>query len=119
MTKNSKITGDRAEEEAVKFLLACGYIILERNWRHAKNEIDIIAQNHTHIIFVEVKFRKNNEFGTPLEAVSEAQTSRIMDASDHYLNENEIDLMPRFDVISIKKQNHQFDINHHQDVFRP
>ncbi len=62
---SSQTTGVNGELIAKSYLEKNGYLILERNWRYKKYEIDIIAQKPNLIVFVEVKTRKNDTFGEP------------------------------------------------------
>ncbi len=108
-----------AEEIAAKFILANGFVIVERNWIHGKLEIDIIAQNQNMIVFIEVKYRKNSDFGRPESAVDPSKARRIIQAADQYLNEREIDLMPRFDIIALTGSGENLNITHYPNAFRP
>src|SRR3990167_10557715 len=60
----------RGEELAVQFLKEKGYKIIDRNFRKGYGEIDIIAIQGRTLVFVEVKTRTSNQFGTPLEQIT-------------------------------------------------
>ena len=66
---NKRQIGAEYEKKAVALLLEKGYEILEVNYRNRMGEIDIIAKDGKYICFIEVKFRTNSDFGSPLEAV--------------------------------------------------
>ena len=68
---NNHELGKEGETRAVEFLWKKGYRILERNFRTKRGEIDIIARNRKEIIFVEVKTRKNLDYGFPSESVND------------------------------------------------
>ena len=93
--------GKLGEEIAKKFLEDQGYKILEMNWRFDHKEIDIIALKDEEVVFVEVKSRKNTNFGRPEEAVDDKKQNFLIEAAEAYLENNEINLNARFDVISI------------------
>ncbi len=57
------------ENAAAEFLKKKGYVILERNFRKGYGEIDIIAVKKGTLVFVEVKTRSSDKFGTPLDAI--------------------------------------------------
>ena len=58
------------EDAAVKFLIKKGYKILERNFRKGYGEVDIIALSRNTLVFIEVKTRSSDRYGTPFEAIS-------------------------------------------------
>ncbi len=71
------VLGREGEQAAVSYLEGCGFRILDRNWRSADGEIDIVAvERHTFVV-CEVKTRSGTRFGTPLDAVGrrEAQAA--------------------------------------------
>jgi len=62
--------GKEGEKQALHMLQEKGYTILETNWRHEKDEVDIIALDKNELIVVEVKTRSTDYFGDPEEAVT-------------------------------------------------
>ncbi|MFV0470183.1 MAG: YraN family protein [Dysgonomonas sp.] len=110
--------GKRGEDAACGFLKKEGYSIVRRNWIYLKYEIDIIAQKDEYIIFVEVKTRRTNRWGNPEQAVSDSKIRRIVEAADFYLQENNICLEARFDIIGAIWNGKDFDIDHIDDAFR-
>ncbi len=69
--------GEWGERVAGEFLEANGYVILDRRWRCARGEIDIVARFGTTVAVVEVKTRRSVRFGHPLEAVTPAKFARL------------------------------------------
>ena len=69
--------GAKGEELAAHYLADAGYTVLERNWRCAIGELDIIAEHAGQIIGVEVKTRSSLGFGHPAEAVNPVKLRRI------------------------------------------
>lgn len=63
-------TARLGEDIANKHLQSLGYKILETNFRKGYGEIDIIAIDKDTLVFIEVKTRKSNKFGTPFEAIT-------------------------------------------------
>jgi putative endonuclease len=82
--KNNKKTGNYGEDIAVNYLISKGYTILERNFLSKYGEIDIIAEKEKTLIFVEVKCRKSNNFGSPLEAINAKKIERIVLVLENY-----------------------------------
>ena len=93
--------GAESELLAVAFLEKKGYKILVKNYRYLKAEIDIIAEFENQIVIVEVKARSTDAFINPKDAVNRKKIQLIISATNHFLEENEIDLETRFDIISI------------------
>ena len=69
--------GRAGECRAAQHLLARGYRILDRNWRCAQGEIDIVACGDGVLVFVEVKTRRSLAFGHPFEAVDARKRERL------------------------------------------
>ncbi|SMX71987.1 MULTISPECIES: YraN family protein [Brevibacterium] len=69
--------GQTGEDLAAGFLQRQGMVIIERNFRCPRGEIDIIARDGDTIVFVEVKTRRTLALGSPLEAVTRAKLKRI------------------------------------------
>ena len=95
-------TGQRWEELAEKRLRAEGYSIRDRNFRGAAGEIDLIAEEHGVLCFIEVKGRSGSGFGAPAEAVTLDKQRRIARAAEEYLKRKRLGAVPcRFDVVAI------------------
>ena len=104
---------------ASELLRKKGYSILAENWRSSRNELDIVAKIGTTIVFVEVKTRRSDYFGDPSKAVSLAKQKRLILAANSYMEQNEIDLEARFDVISIVSNANGTRLEHSEDAFYP
>ena len=111
--------GKEGEEIATGYLANDGYKILERNWRYKKGEIDIICSKEDFIMFVEVKTRSTGFFGQPEEAVNKKKQRYLIQAADAYVNQKDILLEVRYDIISIIIHQKKQKIRHIQDAFYP
>ena len=111
--------GKKGEEMALAFLLKLGYKILATNWSEKKFEVDIIAEDKNELVFVEVKTRSTMAYGNPEEAVTIKKQEHLINGADFYIQENEIDLECRFDVISIVYGEVGEEINHIKNAFYP
>ncbi len=69
--------GRYGERVVAERLAAIGWEVLERNWRCAWGELDIVAVDHGCVVAVEVKTRRTATYGSPLEAVTPAKLARI------------------------------------------
>ena len=94
--------GQSGEETAVKILKKHGYKIIERNYRTRQGEIDIIAKDGEYTCFVEVKFRKNDDFGDPGDFIDERKQQKIIKTAQYYAVKKGIyDTPMRFDAVLI------------------
>lgn len=109
--------GKKGEQLAVDFLLTKGYTIIERNYRFDKAEVDIIAQKNETLAIIEVKTRSTSDFGNPQDFVKPKQIQRLVKAVDEYVNTHDLDVEVRFDIIAIKKEDRQFNIEHLENAF--
>jgi putative endonuclease len=105
--ENKRQKGKEGEDIAVEMLTQKGYTILERNYFYGKTgEIDIIAlDNETgYTAFIEVKMRKNLEYGEPEYAITSKKKTQIKRLAEAYLFERNItEIDCRFDVVAILK----------------
>lgn len=107
MTGYKKALGARGEEIACYHLESQGYRVTGRNVRVGHDEIDIIAENESRIVFIEVKSRAgtavNQRYGRPASAVDYTKQSRMLRAVKQYLfdHRGEIAKAPRLDVIEV------------------
>lgn len=109
--------GERGEELAVRHLVSKGYTILERNWRHEKAEVDIIASKGDTLAVVEVKSRSSEAFGDPLDSVGREKIRLLRKAINAYVNLKGIDLEIRFDLIGVVLEDDRQSIRHVEDAF--
>jgi len=110
---DQKSKGKYGEDLAVSFLQKLGYEIVERNYRHRKGEIDIIAIDGKLLVFVEVKLRKDIGFGQPESFVSNAQKRMVIDTAEEYIFAINWKKDIRFDIIAI----HGEQLEHIKDAF--
>lgn len=109
--------GKKGEQMAVNHLLEKGFVILERNYRFDKAEIDIIAKQGDVLAAVEVKTRSSIDFGNPQDFLKPKQIQRLVKAMNEYVIENEMNVEVRFDIIAISKSSIGFDIEHIPNAF--
>ena len=69
--------GRRGEQMAVEYLERAGLRILDRNWRCAEGEIDIVAAELRVLVICEVKTRSGTRYGSPLEAITRSKRARL------------------------------------------
>lgn len=100
---NTRKKGAEYEEIAIKYLQSHGVAILEHNYRNRKGEIDIIGKEGGYTVFFEVKYRKDNSKGYPVEAVNFRKQKNICMVADYYRMVHQMgDSTPvRYDVVAI------------------
>ncbi|RLD40240.1 MAG: YraN family protein [Bacteroidetes bacterium] len=111
--------GKEGELLARQMLEGKGYKILETNWRHDKDEIDIIAMDGDELVIVEVKTRSSDYFGNPEDAVNFRKEAFLIRSTEAYLEEKNLDCDSRFDIVSIILKDGKPDFYHIKDAFYP
>lgn len=111
--------GKEGEEKAAAYLQDKGYTILHRNWHAGRKELDIVAEKDKELIIVEVKTRRNEEFGNPEDAVTPRKIRNIVASADAYIKQFAIDLPVRFDIITVVGTRPPFEIEHIEEAFLP
>lgn len=93
--------GALGEQAAVDYLRQQGFMIVERNWRVGRSEVDIIALRHDELHFVEVKTRKFGSMTAPEEALTEQKSRAMRRAATAYMAQHNSPYEPRFSLIAI------------------
>ena len=102
MTIARQILGKAGEQTEVQELERRGYAILERRYRTARGEIDIVAQDGDTIVFVEVKVRERPECGSAVDAVTPQKQRKLAYMAADYLARRRLtEQFCRFDVVAI------------------
>lgn len=109
--------GSAGESAAAAYLKKKKYKILGQNFSCRFGEIDIIAQQGKYVVFVEVKTRKNENFALAREFVTRAKQERVIKAAMLWLQQNDNDLQPRFDVIEVVGEGRAQKITHIENAF--
>ncbi|HHZ20514.1 MAG TPA: YraN family protein [Firmicutes bacterium] len=97
-----KATGRYGEDEAVEILRRKGYLIRDRNYHTKYGELDVVAEDGTFLVFVEVKARKSSCHHTGLEAITRTKRMHLTKAAALYLARHRLQDRPcRFDVMAV------------------
>lgn len=103
MTFQRQHLGQKGEKIAHLFLKKQGYKIITVNFRTKSGEIDLIARDGETLVFVEVKTRSSDQFGSPLDALTFHKCRQISKVALEYLVKNGgIDQPARFDVVAVR-----------------
>lgn len=100
---NKRAVGNDYEEKAAEFLRQKNFLVLEQNFYSRWGEIDLVAKDGRYLVFAEVKYRRGNSHGNPLEAVDAKKQKKICRTASYYFVKNGYEEIPpcRFDVIAI------------------
>lgn len=104
-------TGRSAEESACRYLEAEGLVLVTRNYRCRWGEIDIVMHDGATVVFVEVRQRRTDDFGTPAETVTAGKQARLRTTAEHYLQnyQKESQKPCRFDIVAINGSDQRID----------
>ena len=109
--------GHKGEAIALQFLKNHNYVVLKRNWRWQKAEVDLICKKNNVLIIVEVKTRSSTNYGSPHESVTERKEQLLKDAAEAYLEQEELECEVQFDIISIILNTSLEKIEHVKNAF--
>ncbi len=101
MSGDHKLLGRWGESLVGDYLRNQGYRLVAASWRCRFGEIDLIAQNREYLVFVEVKLRKNADYGQAREFVTLSKQQKVRTAASLYLAQHPTNLQPRFDVAEV------------------
>ncbi len=105
MAQAKDAVGAYGERVAALWLGDAGMRVLDRNWRCASGELDIVARDGDTIVFCEVKTRRSQRFGAPSEAVGYDKRRRLRALAAMWFAEHpECRGTARFDVVSVWPQ---------------
>ena len=110
------------EDEAALYLEDEGYVIIDRDWKIGKRDLDILAlsPDGKTLAVVEVKTRSGDEYQQPEEAVDGRKMRNLAIAANAYVKEHQVDKELRFDIISVVGVGHQVEhLEHLKDAFNP
>ena len=98
------VLGRSGEQAAADYLEAEGFRILERNWRCADGEIDIVAVDRNTFVVCEVKTRSGTRYGTPLESVSRLKRNRLRRLAVRWLTAHGVHFdQVRIDMVGVTR----------------
>ena len=102
---NTHELGRGQEQRVADWMRQQGFYIVEQNFRCKFGEIDLIAKKEGYLIFVEVKYRSNEQYGVPREAVDWRKRQRISNAAVFYLKRYGYSMEHpcRFDVAEVSQ----------------
>ena len=84
---SKQAVGRYGEDVAERHLSEQGLVVLDRNWRCAEGEIDLVLRDGAALVICEVKTRSDDAFGTPHQAVTPAKLERLRRLAMHWVRE--------------------------------
>ncbi len=107
MIFSSRTTGKQYEQQARTYLEAHGLKWQISNYQCRFGEIDLIMLDSNQLVFVEVRYRRNANYGSPAETITRKKQEKIIRTAQHFLQSKQLSsqIGSRFDVISIDSQN--------------
>ena len=112
--KTKAESGKEGEQKAIAFLESKGWEIVAKNYRYKHGELDIIGFDKGVLVFVEVKFRKNNNFGFPENFVDDHKVETVRKTAMHFIEQRNWQKDIRFDIVSITGEEKP---EHFEDAF--
>jgi putative endonuclease len=99
-----KDAGDQGEVDALRHLQAAGLKLITRNYRCPGGELDLVMLDQQTLVFVEVRFRRNRNFGGALASINTRKQQRLLLAAQRFLQTHREyqKLRARFDVVSLE-----------------
>jgi len=93
--------GTWGEELAAVYLRSKGFVILESDWHSGHRDIDLIAIEGDTLVFVEVKTRRNRNYGAPEESIDYEKLRHLRASMNQYVKSRHVDRKVRLDVVTI------------------
>lgn len=105
------------EEIAAEYLKNKGYKIIDRNFRARNTELDIVAVHKDILVFIEVKTRSSDKFGTPLEQIAYFKLKSLIKAAEFYkISHKNLPDQMRIDAISVQYSSTEPKIEHVENI---
>lgn len=118
---NSRAKGQQFEDLALAYLQQAGLNLVMRNWSCAYGELDLVMLENTTLVFVEVRFRKHQQYGGALESIDQRKQAKLHATAEafllHFPQWNDYNC--RFDAVLVETQKppHIHEINWIKDAF--
>ncbi len=109
--------GKAAEQIACDYLIRQGLQLIEKNFHSRQGEIDLIMRHLDTLVFVEVRYRKNQDFGGAVESITATKQARIRHTALYYMQKQGREFNARFDVIAMTGSQDTPEINWIQNAF--
>ncbi len=115
---DKKTTGEKGEDAACRHLKEKGYELLERNYKTKYAEIDIVCKKKEELVFIEVRTRANENFGSPEESVNYEKIRRLKRSALGYVQRKRYNQSYRIDLVCVVlgKEGEVERFTHHKNI---
>lgn len=94
--------GRYGEKVAAAHLVEAGWVMLDRNWRGTRGELDLVARDGDVLVVVEVKTRRGTSYGHPAEAVTPDKLARLRRLTGEWIATHQVrPASVRIDVVAV------------------
>jgi len=104
MVQNSRDRGQHAELACCKYLQQQGLKLLAKNYHGRRGELDLVMRDNNTVVFVEVRYRKNDTFGGALESITNSKQEKLRITAEQYLQRETELKNGRFDVVAMSEK---------------
>lgn len=101
MKRTASEAGRQAEDFALAYLQRHGLVLIERNVRHRRGEIDLVMRDGATLVFVEVRQRSSTRFGGAAASIDATKQARLWRSAEYYLQRYAVPPSCRFDAVCI------------------
>ena len=120
--KPTQTLGQYAEDETLKYLKREGLKLIQRNYSCKYGEIDLIMLDNDLLVFIEVRYRKSNRYGSSAESVTASKQKKIITTAQHFIHMHQSyqSYACRFDVTALSPHllnKHRFEIDWIKNAF--
>ena len=105
MTQNARERGRDAELACCRFLQQQGLKLLAKNYHGRRGEVDLVMQDRHTVVFVEVRYRRNSDFGGALESITGSKQQKLRLTAEQYMQRETRLKDGRFDVVAMTGSN--------------
>ena len=112
LLKSRSSKGKVAEEIACSHLKKNGLTLIDKNFYSRYGEVDLIMQDQETLVFIEVRYRKNLDYGGALESIKQGKQKKIQTTTLYYIQTKEGEINKRLNVVAITGNN----INHKNNI---
>jgi len=101
LLRPSNSQGTLAEKQALSYLQEQGLRLICQNYYCRFGEIDLIMSDQDTLVFIEVRYRKNSDFGGAFASINSGKQRKIITTAKHYLTTLDNEPFCRFDAVAI------------------
>ena len=114
---NRSTKGRTCEQLALNYLIKNGLKLIEQNFNSRYGEIDLIMQHQNSVVFIEVRYRKNENFGGAKASVTPTKQNKIQKTALYYMQKQGREFNARFDVVAMSGEYNNLTIEWIKNAF--